>query len=132
MHTLALQTQNSEGYSLTKGTLGPNPVWLASSRLYRVETSGPVSSERERQARDWMAMLEVCCIHAGPLTDSVAQCPLVGLQALQISEARLRSPQLGSFPQGKEEKALKGPFTTHYELHCSLGHDLLKPAEQRD
>ena len=43
------------------------------------------------------------------------QPPSVGLQALQISEARLRNPLLSAYPQGKEGKALEGPFLKFFQ-----------------
>ena len=38
----------------------------------------------------------------------------MGLQALQISEAKLRNPLLGEYSQEKVEEALKGPFLNFY------------------
>ena len=69
--------------------------------------------------------MEICCSQPDPLKDKQAQPQPEGLQALQISEARLRSLLLGMFPREKEEKTLKGPFTRHCELHSSLGPDPL-------
>ena len=53
----------------------------------------------------------------------------MGLQVLQISKARLRSPLLGAYHQGNEGKALKGPFlldTMSYTVPLAL-----IPAEER-
>ena len=77
-------------------------------------------------------MPEIWCSQPDPLTDRQAQPPPVALQALQISEVRLRSILLGTFPQGKEEKVLKGPLTRPYKLHCSSGTESLNPVEKRE
>ena len=77
-------------------------------------------------------MPDICCSQSDPLTDKPARPPPVEIQVLQINETRLRSSLLSRFPQGKEEKALKGPFASHFELQSSSGPDLLNPAELRE
>ena len=77
-------------------------------------------------------MPEICCSQAGPLTGRCAQCPPTGLQALHISEARLRSPLLGTYLQEKAKNSERALFTRHQELHCSSGPDPLKPEGQSD
>ena len=59
-------------------------------------------------------MPEIHCSKADPLTGSCAQPPPTGLQALQISVARLRNPLLNAYLRGNKEEALKEPFWNIY------------------
>ena len=87
--------------------------------------SGHKPPVKEQQAQDWKAGAEHLRFAARSPHRHARPVPY--LQALQISEVRLRSPLLGTFPQRKEEKVLKAPFTRHCELHTSLGPDPLSP-----
>lgn len=92
---------------IAEGNLRPNLAWLVNRELYRVDSLGlSLLQENFMLGTGWPG----------------AECPrfavvrLVSSQTndpnfhLQISEARLRSPLWGTVPQGKEEKALKGPL----------------------
>ena len=69
-------------------------------------------------------MPEICCVQGGTLTGKHAQPLTVGLQAVKISGARLRSPLLGTYLQGKEGKALKGPSVPDITSH-TVPHGLI-------
>ena len=61
-------------------------------------------------------MPEVSCCQAGPLTGRLAQPPPEGLHALQINEARFRSPLLGTYPQLKAKSSERALSPRHYKL----------------
>ena len=70
-------------------------------------------------------MPAICSSQASPLIDKHAQPPPVGLLALQIRKAKIRSPLMGVHLQGKESKFLKGiflPDTTSYTVPQVLMH----------
>ena len=68
------------------GEFGPNP-------LVREQTGWPGAE-----------CLRFAAAGQVPPTGRQAQPPPAGLQPLQIGMARLRSPLLGAFPQGKKKK----------------------------
>ena len=76
-------------------------------------------------------MPEIDCSQAGTLTVRCVQSPLVGLQALQIREARLRSLLLGAHAQRKEG-ALSELLSDTTSYTGSSDPNSLKPAKQRD
>ena len=74
-------------------------------------------------------MPEICSSQPEPFTDKPN--PYLQDYRLWLGEARLRNFLLCTFPQGKEEKALIGPFVRHYMQHSSSVPDLLNPVKQR-
>ena len=105
--------------------------------LWRVESLGP-SLLWEWQAGDWSGqeLNAWDSLQPGRYHHSQA-CPIptCRITALKISEARLRRPLQGVYPQGKEEKSVKRPFlpdTTSYTVPWALIHWSQQSRQIRD
>ena len=100
--------QKLKGVEYTKGTVAARKQGALQSREF-----GPEPPARERQAWDWNSGAE--CLRfaeASQIPSQTGEPNPTGLQAVKVSESRLRSILLCTFPQGKEENAL--PDTTCY------------------
>ena len=77
-------------------------------------------------------MPEICCSRAGSPHRQASPTPTCRIAASADRYGQAQEPTAGCISSMEEEKALKGPFTVYYKLHCSSGPDSLNTAEQRD